>query len=691
MRKILIIWIAVLLQALFADVHTQNVRDMKDWQVRGLARNALRFNDYHQAIPYLEEWHRRHPDHNAAATNLARCYFRMRDFENAERLFYAIYSRDTRSNMEALFYYALIQKMNGNYEEALEHFDIVRRRHRGLSGSGINRTRVEREMEGCQMGIAAKDTVVTTEIMRFDSSINSTGIQFGPVLISDNEFVYGSIRDDAPKMIALDVPYKPARNFYRAVWNEERWIGSLEPMAPFINDDMFDTGRGAFSVDRKRFYTTRCFVNHHGKSICNLYMSRLVDDTWQAPEKLDRMVNHPRYSSTHPAVGTSFDASLDVLYFVSDRPGGAGGMDIWYSVYDKRSGTHRKAQNAGVFINTPGDEVTPFFDLPSHRLYFSSDGWPGYGGFDVFYAVGSMVTWEAPVNIGPPVNSSYDDVDYVRNRSGRFGLFASNRPDSGIDNSNMCCDDLFAFYEAGAPRVLITGRLVSEDRIEEKLLDHRPESPSVNADQPEILRNRSISVQLNKPDQTSVFLQEVTTNDQGEFEIWVDPGMEYTLSVADTTLLDRSFRVSTMSVESDETLDVQTVALNSIPQRAIVIDNIYYEFNETELTQDAMQVLDGTLLQLLLEYPYIMVELGAHTDNIGDAAYNLQLSERRAANVVKYLVSKGIHPSRLKAKGYGQVNPVAPNQHDDGSDNPEGRQRNRRTEFKVIGLTEPLP
>lgn len=691
MRKILIIWVVVTLQALFAVTYSQNVRDMKDWQVRGFARNALLFNDFRQAIPYLEEWHRRHPDHNSAAINLARCYFKMRDFENAERLFYAIYSKDTRSNMEALFYYALIQKMNGNYEEALEHFDVVRRRHRGLSGSGINRTRVEREIEGCQMGIAAKDSIVTTEILRFDGSINTPGIQFGPVLLSDNEFVYGSLRDDAPDMMALDAPYKPARNFYRAVWNEERWIGSLDALPPFINDDVYDTGRGAFSVDRKRFYSTRCFVNHHGKSICHLYMSRLVDDTWQMPEKLDRMVNHPRYSSTHPTVGTFFDASLDVLYFVSDRPGGAGGMDIWYSVFDKRSGTHRKAQNAGVFINTPGDEVTPFFDLPSHRLYFSSDGWPGFGGFDVFYAVGNMVTWEAPVNIGLPVNSSYDDVDYVRNRSGRFGLFASNRPDSGANDAILCCDDLFAFYEAGAPRVLITGRLVSEDRIEDKLLDHRPESPAVGADQPEILRNRSISVQLNKPDKTSVFLQEVTTNDQGEFEIWVDPGMEYTISVADTTLLDRSFRVSTMSVESDETLDVQTVALNAIPQRAIVIDNIYYEFNETELTGDAKKVLDGTLLQLLVEYPYIKVELGAHTDNIGDAAYNLQLSERRADNVVKYLVSKGIHPSRLTAKGYGQANPVAPNQHDDGSDNPEGRQKNRRTEFKIIGLTEPLP
>jgi OmpA-OmpF porin, OOP family len=695
MRKILIGILIFCSGFVYSNTETilPELSELKNWQLRGMIRSALRINDHYQARDLMLESYRRNPGNAKLKTNLGKVLFRTRDYELAAELLWDTYNDNPGNNLEALFYYARIQKIFGNYEEALEHFDLLRRRHRRIGGEGINRSRIDVEMEGCLMGIAAKDTMVTKEIIQLNTSVNSPFIEYGPILLNDNEFMYGSLIHNELPVVELGSVFSPVRQFFKASRINDEWKGGLEPEAPFFNFPEFDSGRGAFSVDFQRFYSVGCYVNHRGKTVCHIYVSKLENGIWSDPEKLCREVNHPRFTSTQPAVGTCFDPSLEVLYFSSDRPGGAGGMDIWFSVYDKQNGTYQKAQNAGVFINTRQDEVTPYFDLTSHRLYFSSDGWPSYGGLDVFYATGNMVTWEMPVNVGVPVNSSWDDLDFTQNRSGKFGVFASNRPGSMSHEHHPCCDDIFVFNDTESPRVLVTGRLVREDRFDEKerVISHVTDSVEIPLlQQPEdILRNLRVSIRMVKDSTETVYLQDITTNEEGLFEVWVDPGMDYQLRVADTTLLDRNIPLSTRDLSGDREVDMSTIALNTIPQRAIVIENIYYEFDRTELTSDAKAALDTTLLVLLNKYSFIKVEIAAHTDDIGEENYNRQLSERRAESVVKYLVSKGVSRQRLTAKGYGLSNPIAPNRHPDGSDNPEGRQRNRRTEFKIVGSMQP--
>ncbi|GAO28900.1 outer membrane lipoprotein omp16 precursor [Geofilum rubicundum JCM 15548] len=290
------------------------------------------------------------------------------------------------------------------------------------------------------------------------------------------------------------------------------------------------------------------------------------------------------------------------------------------------------------------------------------------------------------MNIGVPVNSSFDDLDYVKNWSGQFGLFVTNRPKTGRVTAGTSPDHIFAFKETESPRVLITGQLIKEDRFAEELLDKRLVRPMLADSLKDVLSHKTVSIEMIKNSESSVFLHEVTTNEDGRFEVWVDPGMDYKISVADTSLLERSFSVSTRNMDDEKTVEMETVSLNTIPQKAIVIDNIYYEFDRTELTQEAKAALDTTLYETLIKYPHIQVEISAHTDNKGNASYNQRLSEQRAANVVKHLVAAGISRSRLSAKGYGQDRPIAPNQHPDGSDNPEGRQQNRRTEFTILSM-----
>jgi outer membrane protein OmpA-like peptidoglycan-associated protein len=232
--------------------------------------------------------------------------------------------------------------------------------------------------------------------------------------------------------------------------------------------------------------------------------------------------------------------------------------------------------------------------------------------------------------------------------------------------------------------VLITGKLVREDQLSNSLsvVDSLNEPAQLKQN---VLTNKVVSVEMLSDSAASVFLQEVKTNEQGEFEFWVDPGRDYKINVEDSTLLDHSFLVSTQKVQGDETIELSTVALPEIPDKSIVLENIYYRFDQTELTSEAKETLENTILKLMNQYPLITIEISAHTDSLGDALYNQKLSEGRAGSVVDYLVSKGVSSNRLSAKGYGASHPVAPNTNTDGTDNPDGRRRNRRTEFRITG------
>lgn len=693
MRKVLIFTYLILFGTIWhsnSQIHDNaDLKNLKFWKIKGMARSAMRINDAYQARNFLEEWHRRDPQNVQVSIMLANNYLKARDYEKAGYLYTRITANYPDKYPEAQFYKAQILKINREYEEALTILQTLRRRYRRLSGTGITRFRLDNEIAGSMMGIASREMMVKTVVSRLNETINSPHIEFGPILLGESSFVYGSSNMDSEELIPVNAPYSANRQFYKAKKIEEEWTGGITPDPPFNNLPDFDTGRGAFSVDGKRFYSVQCFLNHQGKYICHLHVSHLEGGKWSDPVKLDKKINHPRFNSTHPAVGTCFSTTLEVIYFVSDRKGGAGGLDIWFTVYDKQTKQYRKAENAGVFINTAQDEITPFFDLPSHQLYFSSNGWTSLGGFDIFYAKGDMTTWEPPVNVGVPINSSFDDVNFTQNHSGKFGLFASNRPGSLSLHHQACCDDIYAFHETESPRVLVTGRLIREDVIKESgIFKSNEPSDSISLEAPDLVRNQMVTVEMVKDSSSSVLIQEIETNAQGEFEVWVEPGMDFQLTVNDPSLINRNFTFSTRNAEKDQTMDVSTIALTSVTDKNIVIDNIYYQLNQTDLSQQAKLALDSTLLLLLNRYPAIKVEISSHTDNIGDESYNQRLSERRASTVLQYLISKGIHRNRLSAKGYGESQPILPNTTSDGNDNPIGREKNRRTEFKITGLSD---
>jgi outer membrane protein OmpA-like peptidoglycan-associated protein len=687
MRKILIFNILLFFAlGLYAQEKSIVLTQLKNWQIKGYARDALRMKDYTQARYYLNEWHRRDTLNEKVLFNLAFSTYMLGEYDKAGNYFGELIESQTRIQAPSYYYYGMVQKQNGRYEIAKDAFQKARRAVR-LLPPNVTKSQIEREIAGCLLGIKCRDTVVKSEVVRVNKPINRTGRELARKILSDSTFIYCTLASDGGISIPVDSTYRFKWDYFVAKKTPKEWVN--DQCDVYFVDNQYDLGAGdgVMSLDGQRYYFSQCVRLLNGKNNCQLYVMEKRRDGWSSPSKLGKMVNEPRASSTHPTIGTCFDPNLEVIYFVSDRKGGAGGEDIWFTLYNTKTKEYKKAENAGVYLNTTQDEVTPFYDLPSHSLLFSSNGWVGIGGFDVFKVKGELVSWESVENLKVPINSSRDDLNYICNESGRFGLLSSNRRDiNSIDET--CCTDLFTYHQTESPRVLVRGQLLKEKFEADGDFFGQLSGKSNVKLLAQVIKNQTLTIQLINDSSSVVTLQQTVTNEKGEFEVWVDPNSNYQIKVNDNTLLEQAIPFSTKAVASNQMLKIEPVALSEVPDQPIELSYIYYDYDQDELTSSAQHTLDSTLYLLLVKFPTLRIEIGSHTDNKGDEKYNQRLSQRRAANVVNYLINKGIKSDRLVAKGYGESQPKAPNENEDGSDNVAGRQQNRRTEFRILDENE---
>ncbi len=202
-------------------------------------------------------------------------------------------------------------------------------------------------------------------------------------------------------------------------------------------------GNGAYSPDSKKFFFTQCEQKDKSTTRCDIYVTRYENYKWTAAEKLTDHVNDPKATNTHPSVGYDLSGN-EVLFFCSDREGGQGNMDIWFSKLNN-DGTYSQAVNPGSKLNTPGNEITPFFDVHSHTLFFSSDWHYGFGGYDIFETRGESVNWSEPKNLMQPVNTSQNDLYYTMAADNSRAYITSNRKGSYFIEAETCCNDIYAY------------------------------------------------------------------------------------------------------------------------------------------------------------------------------------------------------------------------------------------------------
>jgi OmpA-OmpF porin, OOP family len=631
--------------------------------LKKLGRNSLKQGDPVSAAMFLKAYEKKRPKDHGALMLLGTAQLEMRDYEGARQTFGRAYSADHRKNTTALYYYALMQKVAGSYDSARAAFVTFRKEYKGAE-KALKR-RAAKEISFCDsirsiMGI--KNKVV---VSRLNNAINKVNAESAPVMLDDRTLLYSSLRTDRTEFTSAEDSTGPKRKLYLARRSGSDWIFAGEFGA--LNDPSYNVGNAVLNEAGNRMYFTKCRRNVHGKMICQIYASNLTGDTWSEPEKLLSPVNSNRYTSTMPATGIDPVKGYEILYLVSDRKKGRGGLDIWYTTYDRKKQKYKPLRNAGSRINSAGDEITPYFDHVNRTLYYSSDAMGGLGGFDIFRATGDGRRWIAVENLGKPYNSGADDIYYFPGKDKREGFFVSNRPGGNALSHATCCDDIYRFRNPEDVKVIVRGTVF--DALEDS----------------RTIPQASIDLVLEDPRTHEKIVVSTTMSDsKGTFTFEAEADKEYKLRVRKTDYLSNIESFNTMNLVDPKRV-MKNVKIMKQPKDPIVIPNVLYDFDKSDLSVVSKQSIDSMLIGLLTANPELIIEIQSHTDSKGTLVYNRRLSQRRASEIVRYLEIKGIASARLKAKGYGEEMPVAPNENPDGSDNPQGRAKNRRTQFKIIG------
>ncbi|MDD5571656.1 MAG: OmpA family protein [Bacteroidales bacterium] len=632
-----------------------------------LADYAYNNSNYSAAVDMYLKIYETEPNKAYISYRIAESYYNLRKYSKAEIWYKETCFSDPNAYPLAKFKYASMMKLNGNYKAAINAFSEFSKTYKGLDAQYYKKL-AKKEIKDCEFALAASVDSSAVIIEHLDSNINSENSDFAPVPYNNDKLIFSSLRLGGSEKNNTELP--PKTKLYLAEKNENGKYIFKEQFESTFNSEKAHTANGTFSADKKRFYFTRCKTDDNSKTTCNLYVSEFKNQKWQEPVKLPDVINYPGFSTTQPNISTNAkDSTQEFLYFSSDKPGGSGGYDLWYSIITNEN-NYSEAVNPGTKINTPGNETTPFYDEKNKTLYFSSDGLKSIGGLDVFSSKGSLSKWKDAVNLGYPVNSSVDDFYYVLINSGtgrsKEGFFVSNRAVSNNNNEeNTCCDDIYKFRYLNTTEYVVAGKIF-EQHSDSKVPMNALITISVITDTVSVLSNDSVPA-------------------DEEYLLKLKPNTNYRLNVTEDGYFDEQYNINTTSLTTPDTIRVD-FNLKKRPEQNKVysLKNIYYEFDKATLSPESMQELDY-LVSMLKKIPNAIVEISAYADSVGDDQYNLVLSQNRANSVVQYLVEKGINEKLLIPKGYGKANPIAPNTNIDGTDNPYGRQLNRRVEFRIIG------
>jgi OmpA-OmpF porin, OOP family len=660
--KLLVILCSVACHAI-AQTDSALARDASGKTLKRLGKNALRQNDPASAVTFLEAYSRYRPGDPKGQYLLAKAYAEVRDYERAQKYYLKAYRTNKAKVPDALYHHAQMQKSNGKYDSARIAFQKFRKEYKGSDRS------LKRQ--------AAKEIVICDSIGKFylrkknlviqwlDTTVNKLNAEGAAIALDDSTLLYTSLRTDSKLYVeegdTVNIPRQKLYLAKRTRNGQWKFAGEFP-----INDPRYHTGNPALSPDRKRLYFTRCRENLMDEIKCAIYVVERKGAEWGDPQKLPVPVNHKRYTCTMPAIAADPVKGNEIIYFVSNRKKGKGGLDIWFTTYEKKMRRYKVPKNAGSKVNTAGDEVSPFFDHETRTLYFSSDGQGGLGGFDVYRTIGDGKRVSAVDNVGLPVNSGADEIYYSISTNRKEGFFASNRKTERVTKNRTCCDDLFSFNDPEYVQVTLKGIVL--DRTDASL-------PVSDA---------KVEVYIRESGGDRVLLRSTTTDKAGRYDVKLETSQDYEVVIRKKEFLSGVDSVSTRGIDYAAEI-TREMKVTRKPKEAVTIPNFQYEFGRSDLTADSKAALDKLLVSMMVANPEIVVEIQAHTDSKGNDAYNQKLSQKRADNIVNYVISKGITPERIKGIGYGEAKPIAPNEHPDGSDNPEGRAKNRRTEFKIIG------
>lgn len=599
----------------------------------------FRQNNYEKALEqYLIAYD---ANRNDALLNykIGKCYLNSK--YKAKAVSYLEKTEELEPTIEADLYFLLAQA----YHQSLEWDKAITAYESYADMLNLSELRtigpvIEQRVEQCRTGKRLVEEPVKVTIENIGNNINSAFPEYAPVISSDESVLMFTSRREGSTGGKDRITGEYDEDVYISSnsagnWSRARNIG--EPVSTRGHDSNI-----ALSNDGQKL-----LLYKDDNGIGNIYESQLRGQSWSAPVKLPAPINSDNHESS-----ASYSPDGRTLFFVSNRPGGLGGRDI-YSAKLNSSGIWENPVNLGNVINTPLDEEGVFMHPDGKTLYFSSQGHNNMGGFDIFKSVNDSGTWSAPENIGYPINTPDDDLFFVIAASGIRGYYASVK-DSGSGDLDIY---VINFIDE-KPIVYVT-------ILKGTITDALDDTP-VEAD-----------IQIVDNELNEVIANFNSNSVTGNYLVSLPSGKNYGISVSAEGYLFHSENINiplaTGYQEIIKDIELQKIIVGS----RIVLNNIFFDYDRATLRRESITELDR-LVTLLKNSPRLRIQISGHTDNRGSAEYNQNLSENRAKAVVDYLIEKGIGSARLEYKGFGFQRPIASN------DTEDGRQLNRRTEFEIL-------
>jgi outer membrane protein OmpA-like peptidoglycan-associated protein len=685
MRTIFII----LLLGLASIAHAQNVpfdkeifpndKDGFKLAIKNLKEGDRIFDEdrrayFNLAIPFYTAAQEFNPDNAELNYKLGVCYLFSSQKRKSLPFLTKAYELDPNLDPYNIHYLlGWAHQLNSNWDLAIAEFEKQLTVLTESEGEPIEFQKVQKRLTESKHGKEFEKSPVRVWVDNLGSAINSAAPEYAPLISTDETLLIitarresneGGLKDESDNLPFEDVYYSRSSG---GEWSPLKNIGND------VNTSGHDAGSG-LSPDGKTLFVFRGDIKGGG----DIYQSIYREGEWSKPKSLYKTINTDSHES---AAALSFDGKS--LFFISEKEGGFGGKDIYVAQWDTERERWGEAQNLGPVVNSPYDEDGVYMHPDGKTLYFSSEGHNSIGGNDIFYSEHEDGRWKTPVNLGIPINTPDDDVFFSVAADGRTAYYSSDREEGYGEK------DIYRLTFLGPEKQPV---LNVEDRLIAGSNERKIEIPlqpavEIRTSKMVLLKGLVLDDETDAPVAATIDLinnatAEVLASFQvepssGKYLVSLPAGKNYGLNVnADSYLFNSlNFDIpdSAGYREFYKVINMKRIKIGE----TIVLRNIFYDYNKATIRDESTAELDR-LEKVLVENPTIKVEISGHTDNVGGDDYNLNLSEQRAQSVVSHLQSKGIDPARMIAKGYGESQPLATN------DTPEGRQENRRTEFKII-------
>jgi len=612
------------------NIKSENKQAQKKYET---ANQSLSYDLYDKAISELQEAVKYDNQFAAAYQRLGDINRLLKKYDLAKQSYKKVLEIDPEFDQRTFWGLAQSEFYTGNYTAALELFI---RYSNWPNLSEDNKKQAAKFIRDCQFSVNAIQNPVPFKPVNLGSAINTSQEEYLPAITADEETIIFTRRTNNNE------------DFYTSSKLNNKWKKSVS-LSDNINTSTFNEGAQCISPDGMYLFFTGC-NRPDGNGRCDIYVCKREGKDWSKPFNLGPPVNTSAWE-TQP----SLTANGRTLYFVSSRAGGMGGEDIWKTeLLD--GGKWSEPVNLGPNINTPYNEHSPFIHHDNTTLYFASDGWPGLGNKDLFLSKkDDSGNWSKPLNLGYPINTSGEESGLTVSSNGLTAFFASDMK-GGFGGMDIYSFDL--------PKPL---RPEIVTYVKGNVFDAKTKEPL------------DANILITALKTNTIAFEDISDYETGDFLATMPAaGKSFGLSVDKKGYLFYSENFSLeKSVVPDKPYKL-SIPLHKIEVGGMVmLKNIFFDTNKFELLPESKAEL-LQLINFLNENPTVSIEIAGYTDNVGEDKSNLLLSENRANTVYKYLIANKIAASRLTFKGFGENNPVASNATE------EGRQQNRRTEFKII-------